>query len=113
MKFNIEVDLPKRTIDSITQYCENNNLILSEYISDCITKQNNIDRYGDLNDIIKKDKVLKDDSVSIETDNKNITEIKEVAATAKKDNVEQKTIININTETDKPKNKTRRTLKSK
>ena len=49
MEIEIKIDIPKRSMDAIKQYCEMNNLILKEYISNCIVTQNNIDRYGDLN----------------------------------------------------------------
>ena len=49
MEIQIKIDIPKRSMDAIKQYCEMNNLILEEYISNCIVTQNNIDRYGDLN----------------------------------------------------------------
>lgn len=49
MEIEIKIDIPKRSMDAIKQYCEINNLILEEYISNCIVTQNNIDRYGDLN----------------------------------------------------------------
>ena len=49
MEIEIKIDIPKRSMDAIKQYCEMNNLILEEYISNCIVIQNNIDRYGDLN----------------------------------------------------------------
>ena len=49
MEIEIKIDIPKRSMDAIKQYCEMNNLILEEYISNCIVTQNNIDRYGDLN----------------------------------------------------------------
>lgn len=45
----------------IQDYCEFNHLDMNEYINDCIVKQFNIDRYGDLNDIIGNNKENKQD----------------------------------------------------
>lgn len=54
MEIDIKIDIPKRVIDAVEEYCRLNNIELNEYIADCITKQNGIDRYGDLNNLIHK-----------------------------------------------------------
>ena len=54
MKIEIKIDIPKRVIDAVKEYCSLNNLDMNEYIADCVVKQNGIDRYGDLNNLIHK-----------------------------------------------------------
>lgn len=49
MEFYIEDNLHYKLQD----YCNYNDLDLTDYINDCIVKQFNIDRYGDLNEIIE------------------------------------------------------------
>ena len=48
MEFCIEDDL----YNKIQDYCFNKTIDITEYINDCIVKQFNIDKYGDLNVII-------------------------------------------------------------
>ena len=54
MEIEIKIDIPKRVIDAVKEYCSLNNLDMNEYIADCVVKQNGIDRYGDLNNLIHK-----------------------------------------------------------
>lgn len=54
MEIDIKIDMPKRVIEAVEEYCRLNNIELNEYIADCVTKQNGIDRYGDLNNLIHK-----------------------------------------------------------
>ena len=42
-------------MDNVTQYCKERNIEITDYIVDCLDKQNSIDRYGDLN-LIRTDK---------------------------------------------------------
>lgn len=63
----------------IQDYCEYNKLDLYDYINDCIVKQFNIDRYGDLNVIIgnKEEKRQEEkefilNEVKLDNENKNI-----------------------------------------
>lgn len=72
MEFYIEDSLHYK----IQDYCNYNNLDTIDYIGDCIVKQFNIDRYGDLNVIIenrnKKEEIQKDFELSeISFDEKN------------------------------------------
>ena len=63
----------------IQDYCAYNKLDLNEYINDCIVKQFNIDRYGDLNVIIgnkeekkQEEKTFILNEVKLDNENKNI-----------------------------------------
>lgn len=121
MKLSIEIDLPKRTIDAIIQYCEINKLTLVEYISDCVAKQNNIDRYGDLNTLIIKNKETVDGNMAKADEKKTVVmndaitvPTSDTVPRMEKENViRQEAITNTDSDAAKPKNKTRRTLKSK
>ena len=114
MKLSIEIDLPKRTIDAIIQYCEINKLTLVEYISDCLAKQNNIDRYGDLNTLIIKNMAKADEKKTVVMNDAITAPTSDAVQTMKKENViRQEVITNTDSDAVKPKNKTRRTLKSK
>lgn len=64
MRLTIEVD--DKLGEKIKSFCKLNGLTYSQYLSDIIEKQFNVDRFGDLNDKIKKKIVLK--SVEVETD---------------------------------------------
>lgn len=125
MEIEIKIDIPKRSMDAIKQYCEMNNLILEEYISYCIVTQNNIDRYGDLNKKYgndnkvsevkeKKEEKINDYTIEykpevFETDEIHVQEKKE-----KKMEVEINLIRQEEITTDaKPKVRRRRTIKSK
>lgn len=123
MEIEIKIDMPKRSMDAIKQYCELNNLILEEYISNCIVTQNNIDRYGDLNkkygddnkvSEVKKKKEEKINDYTIEYKPK-VLEITETSLQEEKEKVnivlpQQKEEITADT---KPKVRKRRTIKSK
>ena len=63
----------------IQDYCVYNKLDLNEYINDCIVKQFNIDRYGDLNVIIgnkeekrQEEKTFILNEVKLDNEKKNI-----------------------------------------
>lgn len=51
MKITINID--ERTGNAIREFCKANNLKQNQYLVDIIEKQFNIDRFGDLNEMIK------------------------------------------------------------
>ena len=127
MEIDIKIDIPKRTIDTIKQYCSINNLALEEYISNCIVTQNNIDRYGDLNHKYNKTvevKSIPKEEINHYVVNHKVETIKKDEKVTKSENVEDievKTQQNnednkaeetINNEV-KPKIKRHRTIKAK
>ena len=123
MEIEIKIDISKRSMDAIKQYCEMNNLILEEYISNCIVTQNNIDRYGDLNKKYGNDnkvseiKEKKEEKVNDYTI-KYKPEVRETNETSIQEEKEKVNIVlpqqkeEITTDT-KPKVRKRRTIKSK
>ena len=123
MEIEIKIDIPKRSMDAIKQYCEMNNLILEEYISNCIVTQNNIDRYGDLNkkygddnkvSEVKKKKEEKINDYTIEYKPK-VLEINETSIQEEKKEVDTVSLQQkeeVTTDA-KPKVRRRRTIKSK
>lgn len=123
MEIEIKIEIPKRSMDAIKQYCEMNNLILEEYISNCIVTQNNIDRYGDLNkkygDVnkvseIEKKKEEKINDYTIEYKSK-VLEINETSIQEEKKEVDTVSLQQkeeVITDA-KPKVRRRRTIKSK
>lgn len=123
MEIEIKIDISKRSMDAIKQYCEMNNLILEEYISNCIVTQNNIDRYGDLNKKYgndnkvseiteKKEEKVNDYTIKYtpEVRETNETSIQEEKEKVNIDLLQQKEEITADT---KPKVRKRRTIKSK
>lgn len=52
MKWTLTID--KRLFESIKGFCELNNIKPNDYVCDIIERQLNLDKYGDLNDKIKK-----------------------------------------------------------
>lgn len=52
MKWTITID--KRIVEDIKKFCELNNIKTNDYVCEIIERQFNLDRYGDLNDKIKK-----------------------------------------------------------
>lgn len=59
-KICMEYYIEDKLYYKIQDYCEYNSIDLNEYVNDCIVKQFNIDRYGDLNEILdgKKDEKI-------------------------------------------------------
>lgn len=123
MEIEIKIDIPRRSMDAIKQYCEMNNLILEEYISNCIVIQNNIDRYGDLNkkygnddevSKVKEKKKEKSNNYTIEYKPKvletNETYIQEEKKEVDTVSLQQKEEVTTDA---KPKVRRRRTIKSK
>ena len=77
----ISIELPERTVENLREFCKLNNTKVNTYLRDIIEKQLNIDRFGDLNQKIKKAKTLKINEVKMVTEaedyEKNEKEIKE------------------------------------
>lgn len=80
----MEIILDDRIYYNIQEYCDFNQIDVNEYITDCIIKQFNIDRFGDLNEIIKKQKnneIVKEDNINeiietkIEIINTNVNDV--------------------------------------
>ena len=108
---NIKVN--KRIWNNILQYCEVNKLDIDTYVSDCLEKQNNIDRYGDLNSLrgTNESKIIKKE----EENHYNVEyKVKKVAIDEKLDEKSDEKINNeeIVEVKDEPKKKRRRTLKA-
>lgn len=115
MNIKVEININKRIWGNIIQYCEANGLNIEEYASECLEKQNNIDRYGDLNalrTVIKTEIPQKEEenSYNVEHKPKNAQEVVENA---------EKPVEETTTTEHKPENvvevkrKRRRTLKTK
>lgn len=102
-------------MDNVTQYCKERNIEITDYIVDCLDKQNSIDRYGDLN-LIRTDKnehLLKKEEENTYNIVRNVETVKDygipkIEAEAEDTNISEKI-------EDKPvevKKKRRRTLKT-
>lgn len=125
MEIEIKIDIPKRAMDAIRQYCSINNLNLEEYLSYCIVTQNNIDRYGDLNDRYKEEpNVSTQDEIPKEEINNYVVNYKaEFPETDKNEKQTEKTSIIKQEDKEikaeeaveevKPKTRRRRTIKAK
>ena len=51
-KNGMEININDRLYFNIQEYCKYNEIDDNEYINDCIVKQFNIDKFGDLNEIL-------------------------------------------------------------
>lgn len=51
---NFTIDIPKRLYDDIDMWCKANNIDINKYIADNLRKAIAIDKYGDLNEKVKK-----------------------------------------------------------
>lgn len=108
-----KVKINKRIWNNILQYCEMIKIDVNSYVSDCLEKQNNIDRYGDLNSLrgANKPEIIKKE----EENHYNVEYKAKKVATNEKLN--EKSDEKINNEEivevkDEPKKKRRRTLKA-
>lgn len=67
MKITINID--ERTGNAIREFCKANNLKQNQYLVDIIEKQFNIDRFGDLNELlVKKEKPKQVQMTEVKTD---------------------------------------------
>ena len=53
---NMNFKIDEKLYNKIQDYCKYNNLNEEDYINDCIVRQFNIDRYGDLNVLLNTEK---------------------------------------------------------
>lgn len=74
MKLNIELDIPKRTMDAVNEYCGTSSITLEEYICDCISNDINVRRYGDLNDILRVNENVNKYDIRLNPKKKPITD---------------------------------------
>lgn len=68
MELEIKIDIQKRFMDAIRDYCSANQIDVSEYIANCLIKEINIIRYGDLNEKIygkEKTDIKQEEDVNI------------------------------------------------
>ena len=71
MKITINID--ERTGNAIREFCKANNLKQNQYLVDIIEKQFNIDRFGDLNELLaKKEKPKQVQMTEVKTDEPNL-----------------------------------------
>lgn len=68
MKITINID--ERTGTAIREFCKANNLKQNQYLVDIIEKQFNIDRFGDLNELITKKEKLSQPKMELVIDEK-------------------------------------------
>ncbi len=64
MKITINID--ERTGTAIRDFCKANNLRQNQYLVDIIERQFNIDRFGDMNDIVGGNKKPKPTPIKME-----------------------------------------------
>ena len=67
-KNGMEININDRLYFNIQEYCKYNEIDDNEYINDCIVKQFNIDKFGDLNEILgnKEEKKEKETNKFVE-----------------------------------------------
>lgn len=67
MKITINID--ERTGNAIREFCKANNLKQNQYLVDIIEKQFNIDRFGDLNELlVRKERPKQVQMTEVKTD---------------------------------------------
>lgn len=66
----MEIKIEDRLYINIQDYCKHNEIDENEYIIDCIVKQFNVDKFGDLNDILngKKEEIPINKFIDLEFD---------------------------------------------
>lgn len=64
----MEIILEDKFYYKIVNYCEHNHFEINEYIEDCIAKQFNIDRYGDLNQLVNPQNEIENCVVEVKLD---------------------------------------------
>ena len=66
----MEIKIEDRLYINIKDYCKHNEIDENEYIIDCIVKQFNVDKFGDLNDILngKKEEIPINKFIDLEFD---------------------------------------------
>lgn len=99
MKITINID--ERTGTAIREFCKANNLKQNQYLVDIIEKQFNIDRFGDMNEMLaKKEKPKQVQMKLVEPSEETVVE-------------EPQTVVTNDEPQPMPKKPTKRTLKVK
>lgn len=59
----IRIDLSSRLYNDIENNCRNNNVTIEDYCLSAIVRQVSLDKYGDLNEKVKKSKPTQEDTM--------------------------------------------------